>query len=639
MATKEIKTRIALRTGDYAYWTTGAGKDIELYKGEVCICTVAQADNQATNAPTVLFKVANANGQKFADLNWVSGLAADVYTWAKKANPDWTDFPALPLTVVDNGTGKFVTDFTYSNNTLTITRSDVALDDISDKAKIALSADLGAVANLTTTAKTAVGAINEHDAEIGDLAGLNTTNKGNLVAAINEALQAVEVGGTGSVVTVTKATTPTTGSEVTYTVNQGGKPVEVKIEIPKYATSADYGVLGVAKGDDTITIGGTAQNPTIAVTANKFDAYGAAAQALADAKDYADKKPHENTAHTHSVGDGLKKTGDGGIAGDVKYELNLKFGELKDNKLQLLDATNNAVIAEFDAAAFAEDSYLDEVTYKDENGDNILEFTFTLNDGSTKTVDVDLSHLVDVYTGEGNDYITVSVENYKISAVLNKVDTNIIEDKAVTYDKLNDDLQASIDHGKEAYEWGNHSDEGYIRNGEQGHVTYLDVSGEEYDTRISLNAAYPFEGNGNPTPTIEFKKGEYPNEEYKTRLQIDPEVTENVYAILPAKSGVLALTSEVTEALNQAKKDAGDKAAVVLGEAQKYSDEKVAALAGEGNTTTVAALAGRVNTLETAEHLTEVEADTGLKVIAGTNGANNKVAIDETVVFILDCNW
>jgi hypothetical protein len=81
---KEIKTRIALRTGDYAYWTTGAGKDIELRKGEVCICTIAAADNQATNAPTVLFKVADANGKKFADLNWTSALAADVYDWAKK---------------------------------------------------------------------------------------------------------------------------------------------------------------------------------------------------------------------------------------------------------------------------------------------------------------------------------------------------------------------------------------------------------------------------------------------------------------------------------------------------------------------------------------------------------------------------
>ena len=82
---KEIKTRIALRTGDFAYWTTGAGKDIELIKGEVCVCTVAAADGQATTAPTVLFKVCDATGKKFANLNWTSALAADVYGWAKEA--------------------------------------------------------------------------------------------------------------------------------------------------------------------------------------------------------------------------------------------------------------------------------------------------------------------------------------------------------------------------------------------------------------------------------------------------------------------------------------------------------------------------------------------------------------------------
>ena len=89
---------------------------------------------------------------------------------------------------------------------------------------------MGAVANLTTTAKTVVGAINEHDVEIGDLTALNTTNKSNLVTAINEALQAVEVGGTGSVVTVVKDTT-SDGSLATYTVKQGGNAVGDKIEV------------------------------------------------------------------------------------------------------------------------------------------------------------------------------------------------------------------------------------------------------------------------------------------------------------------------------------------------------------------------------------------------------------------------
>ena len=101
---KEIKTRIALRTGDYNYWTTGAGKDIELRKGEVCVCTIEAVDNQATNAPTVLFKVADANGKKFADLNWSSALAADVYGWAKNEGGN---------VFTKDGVGNVISDIIY----------------------------------------------------------------------------------------------------------------------------------------------------------------------------------------------------------------------------------------------------------------------------------------------------------------------------------------------------------------------------------------------------------------------------------------------------------------------------------------------------------------------------------------------
>lgn len=62
----------------------------------------------------------------------------------------------------------------------------------------------------------------------------------------------------------------------------------------------------------------------------------------------------------------------------------------------------------------------------------------------------------------------------------------------------------------------------------------------------------------------------------------------------------------------------------------------VDALAGDGNTTTVAAIDARVNMLENAGHLTEITttANNGLKV---TN--KNNIDIDTDVVFVLDCNW
>jgi hypothetical protein len=101
---KNLKTRIALKQNTYEYWTEGEGKDyIPLY-GEVCFCEIPapEADateqtngsQEATNAPTVLFKVGTGKKDEdgnwvagtdktFDQLNWVSALAADVYAWAK----------------------------------------------------------------------------------------------------------------------------------------------------------------------------------------------------------------------------------------------------------------------------------------------------------------------------------------------------------------------------------------------------------------------------------------------------------------------------------------------------------------------------------------------------------------------------
>ena len=62
-----------------------------------------------------------------------------------------------------------------------------------DRAKIAE----GVVSTLTTTATNLTAAINEHDAEIGDLATLTTTDKTSLVSAINE-IDALVGGGIAS---------------------------------------------------------------------------------------------------------------------------------------------------------------------------------------------------------------------------------------------------------------------------------------------------------------------------------------------------------------------------------------------------------------------------------------------------------
>lgn len=394
MAEKIVNTRLQLKIDTYQNWTdlskAGVGGNLVLKKGEIGLCEIPSGNNAATTAPTILFKVGDGtlpfhHADPTKCLKWASALAADVYAWAKKSSPDWTDFPALPITITDTETGKFVTDFEYTNNTLTIHRANISLSDLTDKDTVALSADLGAVADLTTTAKTAVGAINEHDTEIGNLTELNTTVKSSLVAAINEALQAVETGGTGSVVTITKETTPTAGSHATYVLKQGGKAVGDKIEIPEC----------------------------------------------------------QNSAHSHTVGSGLKLTGAGGVSGETKHELNLTFvDDATNKKLKLVDATDNTkIIAEFDTTNFVKDGMLQSVVADQAN--NKLTFTWNTDGATTETV-VELDKIADIYTaGTGATEVQVAISN------ANVITATLVE-KGVDKSKLAEGVQASLDKANTA---------------------------------------------------------------------------------------------------------------------------------------------------------------------------------------------
>lgn len=81
-----------------------------------------------------------------------------------------------------------------------------------------------------SVAKQVKDAKDEVQGQIGTLEDLDTTAKSDLVNAINEVRQAVEVGGTGSVVTIDTGTT-TEGMAKSYTVKQGSSTVGT-IDIP-----------------------------------------------------------------------------------------------------------------------------------------------------------------------------------------------------------------------------------------------------------------------------------------------------------------------------------------------------------------------------------------------------------------------
>lgn len=163
------------------------------------------------------------------------------------------------------------------------------------------------------------------------------------------------------------------------------------------------------------------------------------------AKDYADAKPHENTAHTHVSGSGIKVDNAGGISGEVKADLNVAF-ELVDKTIKLYDKDDatKAAIATLDATEFIADGMLSSVTADQTN--NKLIFEWNTDAGVTKT-EIPLSSIADIYTGSNGTEVNVAVSNQNVISA-----------------SLNSEVATKITHGETAYNWGNHANAGYAAN-------------------------------------------------------------------------------------------------------------------------------------------------------------------------------
>lgn len=132
-----------------------------------------------------------------------------------------------------------------------------------------------------SVAKTVKDAVDVVDGKIGTLADLDTTAKTDLVGAINEVLQSVEAGGTGSVVTMTTDTT-TDGYLKTYTFKQGNTEIG-KVDIPKDLVIQSGEIVVDPDGQPTgtylkLTIANQT-NPVFVNVKDLVDAYTAQASA------------------------------------------------------------------------------------------------------------------------------------------------------------------------------------------------------------------------------------------------------------------------------------------------------------------------------------------------------------------------
>lgn len=105
-----LNTRISLRYDTYDKWNTPSGKAAVLNTGEVGICAIT---SDGAEQPTIMFKVGNGVST-FEELPWTSGLAADVYDWAKAAQ----------IAISEEGAGEVITNIYWDegSNGIKVTR-------------------------------------------------------------------------------------------------------------------------------------------------------------------------------------------------------------------------------------------------------------------------------------------------------------------------------------------------------------------------------------------------------------------------------------------------------------------------------------------------------------------------------------
>ncbi len=104
MATKTLKTRIQLKYDTYKNWTDNNPTPLA---GELCVVVVPAEAGAVVQEPALLLKVGDGT-TPFNSLNFVGGIAADVYDWAKAENKP--TYAADEITGIDTYISEYVNE-------------------------------------------------------------------------------------------------------------------------------------------------------------------------------------------------------------------------------------------------------------------------------------------------------------------------------------------------------------------------------------------------------------------------------------------------------------------------------------------------------------------------------------------------
>jgi hypothetical protein len=292
--------------------------------------------------------IANADGTvkdggvKLADL----ALKSEVTAVSDIANANKTAIEALNN--ADTGVVKTVKDYT-----------DEKIQELTD-GQVKTNTDAIATLNGADTedgsvAKAVKDSADAINAKIGTLADLDTTAKTDLVGAINEVLQSVEAGGTGSVVTMTTDTT-TDGYLKTYTFKQGNTEIG-KVDIPKDLVIQSGEIVVDPDGQPVGTyLKLTIANQTTPVyinVADLVDAYTAQANGTQIQLAISDTNEISATIVAKSIG--TNELADASINTAKIADANVTAAKLADDAKALFDTKGSADTALEDAKTYTDE--------------------------------------------------------------------------------------------------------------------------------------------------------------------------------------------------------------------------------------------------------------------------------------------
>lgn len=443
MAEKFLNSRLCLKYDSYENWSKAENQK-DLLSGEIAIAYLGPTHTTTTpdnETHPVLFKVGPG---KFNDLPWASALAADVYEWAKKENPDWNDFPALPIEVIDNGTGKFVTDVEYANNKITITRSNVGWADIENKPNLvntieAADASLEiAPTSGDVKAKAKISAVEGNTLELkNDGLYVPAPAEVTLPSVEDNAVAfsfVTEVDQASGAVSNSKAKL-VQGANITLTQEAAGGDITITgKDWSDEIAAVDTGVMSVAGKDAIVATGDDAVEVSLSL-----DNSG-------------------NVVLSQSA-TGLKATIDLSEYRKIADDEDTKYGLAYDSDAKQIKIVAGGDKDYIDASDFVVDGMLASVV-ADQTA-NTLTFTWNTDGGETVTT-INLSDIADIYTGVDGTTIKVDVSSdNKISAEVKTgalKDGHIASDAAIAETKLAQSVQDALALARTALQSVEHPD-------------------------------------------------------------------------------------------------------------------------------------------------------------------------------------